>query len=337
MAGEDLRVVVMAGPNGSGKTSLIEDLLEAGAAMTPPIEMPANIINPDLIRQSPDILKLEGTGADLDAAAQKAAYLMRRRFMDAQQPFAFETVMSHPSRLTELQQLRDHGYSVYLTFITTKSPDINVERVKFRVQSGTTTGHDVPEQRVRDRYARTLHLLPAAIELADHALLFDNSYAMQPRTQQAWISRLEDGYSVVPAAAMESWAHDTLGRLLARDQERQAAVELASGLNASSAFSNGVAGVHMGELHPVGAEYFAILEGAGTDAAHVSIHDRSMFMPTQAQQIDRALSQALGRPLAVSLTYIAGNEPQFSTLPAVRAVDAPNPPASPRSSSRPRG
>jgi predicted ABC-type ATPase len=65
---------------------------------------------------------------------------------------------------------------VQLLFVSTNSPDINVRRVAYRVKTGTTTGHDVPEDKTRSRYDRTTALLPAAVELADQAFLYDNSY-----------------------------------------------------------------------------------------------------------------------------------------------------------------
>ena len=59
-------------------------------------------------------------------------------------------------------------------------------RVAFRVQTQSTTGHHVPERTVRERYERTLALLPKAVELADVAFVYDNSVNYQaPRLQVA--------------------------------------------------------------------------------------------------------------------------------------------------------
>ena len=102
----------MAGPNGSRKTSLIDDLIAYWYQKHPSLTLPSHIINPDKIRQSPEILALKATGQNLDLAAQKLAYQRRQRLIEAKQSLAFETVISHPSRLVELQQLRDQGYRV---------------------------------------------------------------------------------------------------------------------------------------------------------------------------------------------------------------------------------
>ena len=51
-------------------------------------------------------------------------------------------------------------------------PQINIARVKYRVSVG---GHPVPEQKIIERYYRSMDLLMQAIECCDRAYLFDNS------------------------------------------------------------------------------------------------------------------------------------------------------------------
>lgn len=64
------------------------------------------------------------------------------------------------------------GFKVYLYFIATEDPAINIDRVDIRVKQG---GHAVPADRITERYYRSLDLLPEAIDLAYHAFIFDNS------------------------------------------------------------------------------------------------------------------------------------------------------------------
>jgi predicted ABC-type ATPase len=49
---------------------------------------------------------------------------------------------------------------------------LNVDRVDLRVKKG---GHDVPKDKIRDRWHRSLNQLPWFLNEADWALLFDNS------------------------------------------------------------------------------------------------------------------------------------------------------------------
>jgi predicted ABC-type ATPase len=80
--------------------------------------------------------------------------------------------MSHPSKIEFMAQAKAAGYQVLLVFVGLADPELCVRRVSQRVLSG---GHDVPRQKIIDRYYRVMSLLPSAIAVADRALLFDNS------------------------------------------------------------------------------------------------------------------------------------------------------------------
>jgi predicted ABC-type ATPase len=64
------------------------------------------------------------------------------------------------------------GYVVALCYIALSSPDQSVERVAMRVSQG---GHDVPDDKLRSRFPRTLHNFQAAIVRLPHVLIYDNS------------------------------------------------------------------------------------------------------------------------------------------------------------------
>jgi predicted ABC-type ATPase len=55
-----------------------------------------------------------------------------------------------------------------------RSVEQNVERVRVRVANG---GHTVPEDKIRERRARSLEQMPWFLEQADWAEIFDNSGA----------------------------------------------------------------------------------------------------------------------------------------------------------------
>ena len=86
--------------------------------------------------------------------------------------FSFETVFSHESNLDIMRRSVEAGYKVYLYFISTESPEINKYRVKLRVAKN---GHDVPPQKIEDRYYRSLKLMYKASQYAYQAFFFDNS------------------------------------------------------------------------------------------------------------------------------------------------------------------
>lgn len=87
-------------------------------------------------------------------------------------PFTMETVMSHPSKLDVMKRARELGYRVYLYYIATLNAQINLERVKARTEKG---GHFVSDEKIISRYDRSLDLLYDAILLSDRSYLIDNS------------------------------------------------------------------------------------------------------------------------------------------------------------------
>lgn len=104
--------------------------------------------------------------------ASVLADFLRRKLLAARNSFTFETVMSSPDKVELLRESRLAGYRTYLYFIATDDPAVNIDRVRSRVAAG---GHDVPEDKIVARHARSLSLLPAAIDHSDRAYFFDTS------------------------------------------------------------------------------------------------------------------------------------------------------------------
>ncbi len=97
---------------------------------------------------------------------------LRRRALAERTSFTFETVMSVRDKVELLRDAQTQGFRTYLYFIGTEDPAINVQRVLNRVAAG---GHDVPVNKIVERHARSLALLPDALECANRAFLFDTS------------------------------------------------------------------------------------------------------------------------------------------------------------------
>lgn len=97
---------------------------------------------------------------------------LRDLLLDQRMSFTTETVMSHPAKLDLFRRARDRGYRSYLYFVATDDPSIQLDHIARRTQKG---GHNVPEDKVTDRYVRSLAQLPQAIQLADRAYLFDTT------------------------------------------------------------------------------------------------------------------------------------------------------------------
>jgi predicted ABC-type ATPase len=105
--------------------------------------------------------------------AQVMATVLREKLLEQQKKMSFETVFSHPSKLDFMRRAKTNGYKVYLYFVATEDPELNITRIKeVRVVNG---GHDVPEEKIRQRYQRSLDLLFDAAALAYQVFFFDNS------------------------------------------------------------------------------------------------------------------------------------------------------------------
>lgn len=113
------------------------------------------------------------------------ASFLREEMLGRCEKITFETVMSHPSKLDYIRKAREEGYRIYLYFVSLESPLLNKARVASRVRQG---GHDVPDEKIEQRYERCMNLLFEVIHLADRAFFFDNS-SSSPKL----LATIEDG------------------------------------------------------------------------------------------------------------------------------------------------
>jgi len=113
---------------------------------------------------------------------------IRRCLLDSGTTFTVETVMSHPSKVRWLEEAQQRNWRTYLYYIATDDPEICVARVRHRVASG---GHDVPDNKIAERYHRSLGQLYSAIRHTNRAFIFDNSATTVE--QQKWIAEVTEG------------------------------------------------------------------------------------------------------------------------------------------------
>ena len=97
---------------------------------------------------------------------------IRRCLISQGSSFTFETVMSHHDKVELHREARRVGYRTYLYFVSLRDVALNIERVRERTEDG---GHDVPEDKIRERYRRAMDNLRKAILAANRSYLFDNS------------------------------------------------------------------------------------------------------------------------------------------------------------------
>lgn len=112
-------------------------------------------------------------------AAAKVADALRRALLKQKESFAFETVFSDPvgDKLKFLREAVAAGYTVVLCFIGLEDAGLSEERVSMRVSQG---GHDVPTEKLKSRFPRTMANLKAAIAELPLVYVFDNSDLHKP-------------------------------------------------------------------------------------------------------------------------------------------------------------
>lgn len=104
--------------------------------------------------------------------AADLAEFIRQRLMNKGTSFTFETVLSHPSKLEFLKRAKESGFRIYLYYVATDDPKINISRVALRVLQN---GHNVSTENIINRYHKSLSYLKQALMLSNRAYLFDNS------------------------------------------------------------------------------------------------------------------------------------------------------------------
>ena len=117
--------------------------------------------------------------------ASAIADFIRIKLLESKQSFTFETVMSSRDKIDLLLKAKASGYRTYLYFVATEHPRINISRVQYRVKMG---GHPVPEDKIVNRYVRSLDLLMDAVCSTDRAYVFDNSFH-----EHIWLAEITEG------------------------------------------------------------------------------------------------------------------------------------------------
>lgn len=171
------RLDLVVGPNGAGKSTFIEFTLA-------PLLPGSPVVNAD------EIAKHRWPGAAVEHAyeAARVAADTRARLIELGESFIAETVFSHPSKLDLIDAAHAAGYTVMLHVVLIPE-ELAVERVRYRVLAG---GHQVPEDKIRQRYRRLWDLVVIAAMRAEATSFYDNSTRRGPRI----VAQLNAGFEV---------------------------------------------------------------------------------------------------------------------------------------------
>ena len=156
-------LIVIAGPNGSGKTSVTQRFLHHTWAEG------TIYINPDEVAKDKF-----GDWNSREAIISAANYCAewREQCLAEKQSFVFETVMSAEDKIDFIIRAKEAGFFIRLFFISTSHPSINASRIARRVMEG---GHDVPIPKIVSRYNKSIENCKTVAPIVDRLYVYDNS------------------------------------------------------------------------------------------------------------------------------------------------------------------
>lgn len=155
-------VYIIAGPNGSGKTTFATTFLPEYAKCN-------LFINADLIAQglspfSPQTVAIKSGKLVLEQIKQ---------YSEKGVDFSFESTISGVTYLKYLKMLKEKQYKINIFFLWIPSSRLAIARVQNRVKQG---GHNVPVKDIKRRFDRSIKkFFKNYIILADKWILFNNA------------------------------------------------------------------------------------------------------------------------------------------------------------------
>jgi predicted ABC-type ATPase len=196
---------LLAGPNGAGKSSLYRAAVKDGL-----IPADAEFVNADLYER--DHLQHIADLQQRSEAARDWADSRRAALIAIGGSFVSETVFSHPSKIALIEEAQAAGYVVILLVVCMDQPERLLLRVRQRVSEG---GHSVPDQRILDRYPRTLANLRQAVRVANMAMLYDNpgniGASGERFTEPVRVAVCRGANTRILHQSLPQWAHQVLG------------------------------------------------------------------------------------------------------------------------------
>lgn len=171
-------LIVIAGPNGSGKTTITSKILRHEWLED------AVYVNPDNVAQ-----ERFGDWNSAEAVLNAARYCeeWREACLAKRQSLIFETVLSTDNKVDFIRRAKQADYFIRVFFVSTGSPAINASRITKRVIEG---GHDVPISKIVSRYQKSIINCLRVASLADRLYIYDNSIDGQ---EARLLFRMTDG------------------------------------------------------------------------------------------------------------------------------------------------
>jgi predicted ABC-type ATPase len=212
MPGSHPTILVAAGTNGAGKSSIVEPFVENARNA---------YFNPDRYAQS--LVKRGLSLDDANALAWTKGYERLCAAVENNAAFAFETTLGGHSIAYQLMRALAFSRRVTILYVGLASVDLHIQRVRDRVARG---GHDIPEDVIRRRYDDSRRNLLSFIGTAAAIRVWNNSAQSADGRPAGAVEvfRIEDRKLVLPkagdASAVPAWARPLLAQALKLESGR---------------------------------------------------------------------------------------------------------------------
>lgn len=199
-------IIVLAGVNGAGKSSVLSSLL---------LDEGLDWYNPD--KYAAALVRELGMGLDEanGRAWQHGKSLLERAIANASN-YAFETTLGG-NTITRLLRGASKTHDLLMLYCGLASPGLHIERVAQRVAH---KGHPIPDEKIHERWNTSRSNLVQLLPVLSRLQVFDNSQSVEPGQDipdPALVLEIEGRRVVVPdvqshdaLASVPAWAQPIL-------------------------------------------------------------------------------------------------------------------------------
>lgn len=189
-------ITVIAGVNGAGKSSVVGSKFRS---------LGIEYHNPDekaqaLLLQHPSLKLNEANGQ-----AWRYGFDKLSQAVSDDLDYIFETTLGGNSVPEKLHEAADANQKINIIFCGLNSPELHLQRVKARVKRG---GHDIPEEKIRQRWVRSIYNMTQLIPVCENVKVYDNSRPLvDGKPSPILLFSMQGGaFKLPPTEAIPDWA-----------------------------------------------------------------------------------------------------------------------------------
>lgn len=160
-------IVVLAGVNGAGKSSIAGEFVETSNFY----------FNPDTIARQIRALHPDISATLANSHAWHIGKSLLEQAMAEGRDYRFETTLGGRTIPELLKNAAKGGHLLHVWFCGLESPELHIQRVRSRVAVG---GHDIPEEKMRERWDTSRENLIRLMPHIHHLRVYDNSKEADP-------------------------------------------------------------------------------------------------------------------------------------------------------------